>query len=74
MTVKAEATRMIADLPEESTWESILYRVCLCASLERAEAEIEAGHGIPHEQVKREMAEWLESLGARQLEPISKPT
>ena len=28
-------------------------------------AEIDAGLGIPHEQVKREVAEWLSSSGRR---------
>jgi predicted transcriptional regulator len=61
--VKAEALAMIQAMPDDVTWEQLSYRMYVRAAVERGMAEIEAGKGIPHDQVMREMDEWLAPLG-----------
>lgn len=48
-------------MPDDCTWEQVRYRMELCAKIEISEAEIDAGRGIPNEQVMQEMEQWLES-------------
>lgn len=59
---KAEALAMIQAMPDDVTWEQLSYRISLRAKVERGLADVAAGRGIPHEQVKREMDEWLAAL------------
>lgn len=72
--VKADALAMIQAMPDDVTWEQLAYRIALRAKLEHGMAEIEAGRGIPHEQVKKEVAEWLASFGPRPVAPTSDPS
>ena len=60
---KQQALEMIVAMPDACSWEHIVDRITLKANLERGFAEIDAGHGIPHEQLKKEMREWLRSSG-----------
>jgi predicted transcriptional regulator len=62
---KADALAQLQAMPDGLTWDQILYRLYLRVKLERAMADIDAGKGIPHEQVMQEMDEWLASSGAR---------
>lgn len=73
-TVKSEALAMIQAMPDDVTWEQLSYRIYLRAKVERGMAEIDAGMGVPHEQVKKEVAEWLASFGPRPLAPTSDPS
>ena len=59
--VKQKVMRILQAMPDDCTWEQVRYRVELCAKIEIGEAEIDAGRGIPHEQVMQEMEQWLES-------------
>lgn len=61
---KADALTLIQKMPDDATWETVLYRVYIRAKVEQGMAEIDAGKGIPHEQVMQEMEEWLASFGA----------
>ena len=49
----------------------IIHLVILRSKIEQGFAEIDDGKGIPHEQLKKEMSEWLQSFGPRSLAPIS---
>jgi predicted transcriptional regulator len=62
--VKSEALAQLQGMPDNITWDQIAYRFYLRASIERSMAEIDAGKGIPHEQVMKEINEWLASSGA----------
>lgn len=72
--VKADALAIIQAMPDDCTWEQLFYRIYVRAQVEQGMAEIDAGKGIPHEQVKREVAEWLASFGPRPLAPTSEPS
>lgn len=64
--VNAEAIRLIERLPVGSDWLDVAYRIYFRAKIEQGLADIEAGKGLPHDQVMREMEEWLASLGRPQ--------
>jgi predicted transcriptional regulator len=63
--VKAEAARILDQMPEDTDWDALAYRFSLRAAIERGLADIDAGRVIPHDQVMRETEEWLASLGQR---------
>jgi predicted transcriptional regulator len=72
--LKAEAWRMIDQLPEDADWSTLAYRFYLRAAIQCGMADIEAGRVVPHEQVMREMDEWLESFGQRMPDDVSSDT
>jgi hypothetical protein len=63
--IKAEAARMLEKLPDDADWKTLAYRFYVRAAVEQGMAEIEAGRGVPHDQVMREMEEWLASFGQK---------
>jgi hypothetical protein len=70
-TVKERARFLVKKLPDDCTWEQVAYRVLLSAKLAQSENDFDAGRGIPHEQIMREMEEWLDSSGALMPLPTS---
>lgn len=73
-TAKAAALALIQKLPDDATWEKIAEVVGLRAQMEQAMAEIDAGRGIPHDQVVKESREWHKSYGPKPGLPSSEPT
>jgi hypothetical protein len=69
--VKQQMRELVERLPEDCTWEKVAYRVLVSLKLAKAEEQFAAGEGIPHDQVMREMEEWLESSGAPSPRPTS---
>ncbi len=63
---KALAHRIIDELPEEATMEDILYRLYVRQRIDEGLRDIEAGRTISHEEMMREVAEWLMSVGQQQ--------
>lgn len=61
-TAKQLAMKVLQAMPDDCTWEQVRYRIELCAKIEISEAEIDAGRGIPNEQVMQEMEQWLKSF------------
>lgn len=53
-TPKEAAKQLIDHMPDEATWEEILYELYVKQKIEEGLADIEAGRTIPHEQVKAE--------------------
>ncbi len=53
-TVKSEARRLVDELPETATWEDLMYRIYVRQTIEQGIKEIDAGHGIPDEEVWKE--------------------
>ncbi len=51
-----DAARQIIDrLPDQATWDDIMYELYVKQKIEEGLADIEAGRTIPHEQVKAEL-------------------
>lgn len=59
MTIKESAIRAIQDLPEEASWEDIQERLHFVEGVLRGLNELETGLGIPHEDLRREILEWV---------------
>lgn len=58
MSVKEIARRMIEDLPEDAEWGDVIERITLNSAISRGLAELDAGEGIPVEQIERDLKEW----------------
>ena len=52
MTVKEQALKAVAALPETATFEDVLERLLFISKVERGLADADAGKLITHEQVK----------------------
>ena len=59
ITIKESAQQIIADLPDDVTWDEIQYRLYLKEMIDEAELEIAEGKGISHEEVEKRLAKWL---------------
>jgi len=54
-TAKESARNIIDHLPDQATWDDIMYELYVKQKTEEGLADIEAGRTIPHEQVKAEL-------------------
>ncbi len=70
-TAKAAALALIEKLPDDATWEKIASIVTTRMKLEQGMADIAAGRVYTHEQVMKEMDEWLASPGPSGPAPTS---
>ena len=52
-TVKQRAIEAIRGLPENATFEDAIERLVFMAKVEEGLAQLDAGQGVPHEEVKR---------------------
>ena len=59
-SAKQDAVAMINALPDDVGIEEIQYRLCVLEHIRAGLRELEAGRGIPHEEVEAEFAEWLD--------------
>ncbi|HXG12641.1 MAG TPA: hypothetical protein VNK04_22985 [Gemmataceae bacterium] len=55
MTVKEKVLRMVERLPDDVTYDRVLYHVEFMQEIEKRLEEAERGEGIPHEQVFAEL-------------------
>lgn len=49
--VKEEAKKLIDQLPEEVTWDDIMYEIYVRKKIENALKAVEEGKVVPHEEV-----------------------
>jgi predicted transcriptional regulator len=61
MTEKEIVLETIRSLPDDCSLEEIAERVEFMAAVQRGLDQLDAGEGIPHEDVKRQLASWLSS-------------
>ena len=54
-TVKEEAKRLIEDLPEQATWDDVMYEFYIRKKVETGLKAAEAGDVVSHEEVKRQL-------------------
>jgi predicted transcriptional regulator len=59
MTAKQLALEAIGELPEEASLEEIAERVEFLAAIQKGFDQLDRGEGIPHEELKRQIASWL---------------
>jgi len=58
-TAKQVAKEVLDSLPDDCSLEEISYRLYVRAMVEQGLRDLDEGRSVPHEQVMREMAEWL---------------
>jgi len=51
-TTKEDAIELISRLPEEVTWEDIMYRLYVKRKIEEGIKAAEEGHVVSHDEVK----------------------
>ena len=61
MTQKALVLDAIKELPDEASLQEIAERIEFLAAIQKGLDQLDRGEGIPHEEVKRQLATWLAS-------------
>jgi predicted transcriptional regulator len=61
MTQKELVLDAISELPDEASLDDIAERVEFLAAVQKGLDQLDRGEGIPHEEVKRQLATWLTS-------------
>jgi predicted transcriptional regulator len=59
MTTKDVLRELVDRLPENATLEDLQYQIYVLQKIRTGEKDIEAGRTLPHDQVMRELAQWL---------------
>ena len=54
-SAKQAAKAIIDQLPEQASWDDIMYELYVKQKIEEGLADIEAGRTLPHDQVKAEL-------------------
>ena len=52
--VKSRAIRLIRDLPKDSSWDDLMYRIYVRQKIEAGLADLKAGRVHSHDSIKRE--------------------
>jgi len=54
-TARDRILEALKDLPPDASFDDAIERLVLLAKVEAGLAELDSGHGIPHEEVKRRL-------------------
>jgi predicted transcriptional regulator len=54
-TIKEEARKLLDRLPDEASWEDLMYEIYVRKKIAAGVAAAEAGKLIPHEEVRRRL-------------------
>jgi predicted transcriptional regulator len=55
VTVRDEARRLVDQLPDDATWEDLLYQIYVRQSVETGLDDCRAGRVVPVEEVRRRL-------------------
>ncbi len=61
MTEKELVLDAISELPDEASLDEIAQRIEFMAAIQKGIDQVDRGEGIPHDEVKRQLATWLAS-------------
>ena len=61
MTEKQLALETINAMPDDCSLEAIAERIEFIAAVKKGILQLDRGEGIPHDEVKRQLASWLTS-------------
>ena len=53
MTEKQRVMAAVKNLPDDATVEDAIERLCFFAKVKKGIRELDAGEGVPHDEVKR---------------------
>ncbi len=59
MTTKELLRKLLDRLPDDATLEDVQYQIYVLQKIRAGEEDIEAGRTIPHDEVMRDLAQWL---------------
>jgi predicted transcriptional regulator len=62
-TPKQAALKIIQQMPADASLEDIMYELYFRQRIDRGLQELDAGQTISHEEVKRNLIQWLQSSG-----------
>jgi predicted transcriptional regulator len=54
-TVRERILQALEDLPADATFDDAIERLVFLAKIDAGVAELDAGKGVPHEEVKRRL-------------------
>lgn len=63
LSSKDAARRIIEQMPDDASLEDIMYQLYFRATIDRGLEELRTGKTVSHEEVKRSLAKWLQSIG-----------
>lgn len=49
--IKAEAKQLVDQLPEQASWDDVMYEVYVRQAIAQGRAEVREGRVVPHDQV-----------------------
>ena len=55
MTIKDKVRALLDRLPDDCSFDDVLYHLYVLQAVAKGEADVEAGRVIPHEQVESEL-------------------
>ena len=70
-TVKEEANKLLERLPDEASWDDLMYEIYVQKKIDMGLKAAEAGKLIPHEEVKRRLLGKWKSSGRNAVSMIS---
>jgi predicted transcriptional regulator len=53
MTVREEAEKLVRELPDDATWDDLMYRIYVRQKIEAGLRDAEAGRVVSQEEVER---------------------
>ena len=59
MTEKEIVIKAVTELPENCSIDEIANRIEFLAAVRKGLDQLDRGEGIPHEEIKRQLASWL---------------
>jgi predicted transcriptional regulator len=59
MTQKQLVLNAVNDLPDDAPLSEIVERIEFLAAVQKGLDQLDQGAGIPHDEVKRQLASWL---------------
>lgn len=59
MTEKEIVIKAVSDLPDDCSIDEIADRIEFLAAVRKGLDQLDRGEGIPHEEIKRQLASWL---------------
>ena len=61
MTEKEIVIQAVRELPDNCSIDDIADRIEFLAAVQKGLDQLDRGEGIPHEEIKRQLASWLTS-------------
>jgi hypothetical protein len=59
MTEKEMVLKAVRELPDDCSIDEIADRIEFLAAVQKGLDQLDRGEGIPHEEIKRQLASWL---------------